>query len=132
MSQQNTPLSNLVLKISGDEGVRTSTIVMIVLVAIFAISTAFFAVMYVLNRRKIAEADSKLRKMEEDLKRAEEEKKLATELKTQYKLNQKIDKLKKNIENQKAKIVDNKSKKTTFDRMVDGLKSWDDLEVTGP
>ena len=75
METEQKPLSSLVVKIAGDQG-RSSFIVMIVLVVVFAISVAVMAAFYILGRRKLAIAQGRVRKLEEDLKQSEENRQL--------------------------------------------------------
>jgi len=126
----DSKMEGLVVKISGEN--RASFIIAIVLIIAFAIGMAVLAALYVLNRRKIMEAKSKLRKLEEELKRVDEEARLAQEQKKREQLEAKATKLRARIDAETKKIKDVDEKRSAFDEMLEKVRSWEDIRVTGP
>lgn len=123
-------MDGLVLRVSGEN--RTSFIVAIVLVLIFSIGMAVLAALYLLNRRKLAEANSRIRMAEEKARQLEEKARLEQEEEKRRDLDRQAQESRARIQQQKEKMAAIEKKRQDFDGLLDRIKSWQDLEVTGP
>jgi len=123
-------LEGLVLKVSGEN--RASFIIALVLIAAFAIGIAVLAALYVLNRRKLVEANSRIRQLDEQAKQVAEKAKLEQEEKKRRALELQAVALRNRIEQQKKAMAAVEKDRKEFDSMLDRIKSWQDLKVVGP
>lgn len=100
------------------------------LIAVVAVGYLLFRLMAA--RRRADAMAAELRRLKEEMARLEEERKLAQEDEVQKELFTKIAGLRAKIDNYETRIKELDGEREAFNTSLEGVTSWDDLEVSGP
>lgn len=111
---------------------RRPLILMGIVILLVAIVISVLIIFLIMHKRKAARLAALVKKMEEDKKRLEEDMKLETESDKQAIIGHAIKKLDDEIKVNKETIAALNEKKDKFNKDMESVTSWDDLEISPP